>query len=127
VFEHGRSPADAAAVAKAAGIDGVVLADDLHADWLLWEQPTLAGRIAFDVRFELFNAHELRQIQLLRQGSHPVWNRCGATARVVTFSGSSDEADALREHVLAPNSRTFVRTPDFIAVQQPRRTARCVL
>jgi hypothetical protein len=126
-FDHGRSAADAAAVARAAGTDGIVLADDAHADWLLWEQPRLAGRIAFDVRFELLDAHELRQIQLLRGGSHPVWSRCGATARVITFSGADDEAAALREHVLAPGSHTFVRTSTFIAVQQPRSTGRCVL
>jgi hypothetical protein len=126
-FEHGHDPADAAAVAKAAGTDGLVLADDAHADWLLWEQPALAGRVAFDVRFELFNAHELRQIQRLRSGSHPVWRRCGATARVVTFGGSSDEATAQREQVLAPGSRTFVRSSTFVAIQQPRSSRSCVL
>jgi hypothetical protein len=127
-FEHGRSAADAAAVARAAGTDGIVLADDADADWLLWEQPALAGRIAFDVRFELFNLHELRQIQLLRLGSHPVWKRCGATARVVTFAGAADETAVVREHVLAPGSRTIVRRAMFVAIQQPRSSlGRCIL
>ncbi len=32
-----------------------VLATDRHADWLLWKVPGLRGRLAFDVRFELYD------------------------------------------------------------------------
>lgn len=115
----GATPSAAAAVARAAGANGTVLADDTHADWLLWLQPSLAGRVAYDVRFELFNTRELRQIKLLQQASHPVWSRCGSRARVVTFAGPGAERAALREHVLAPGSRTIVRTEGFVAVRQP--------
>ena len=118
-FDRGVAPQAAAAVAAAAGADGTVLADDQHADWLLWLQPSLTGRVAYDVRFELFNGDELRQIQLLHDGSHPVWRRCGSSARVVTFNGPSTEAAALRDHVLAPGSQTIFRSPSFVAVLQP--------
>ena len=60
-------PAAAAAVARAAGPRGTVFADDKHSDWLLWEQPALVGRIAYDVRFELFDAQEMAQIPRLRR------------------------------------------------------------
>jgi hypothetical protein len=33
-----------------------VFATDRHADWLLWKVPGLRGRIAYDVRFELYDA-----------------------------------------------------------------------
>ena len=35
---------------------------DLTADWLLWHQPDLAGRIAYDVRFELLTRQQIDAI-----------------------------------------------------------------
>lgn len=118
-LDGNRSPEAAAAVAQAAGSDGIVLADDLHADWLLWQQPSLAGRIAYDVRFELFDGRELRQLKLLQDASHPVWRRCGVGARIVTFAGLVDARTARREQVLAPAARTIASGKTFVAVAQP--------
>jgi hypothetical protein len=81
-FEQGRSPAAAAAVAAAAGPHGIVLADDDHADWLLWQEPSLEGRVAYDVRFELFDRRELVEIGRL-QVAPSSWAGCGAGVRVV--------------------------------------------
>jgi hypothetical protein len=39
-----------------------VLSDDRYADWLLWEHPELAGRVAYDVRFELFDPDEFETL-----------------------------------------------------------------
>jgi hypothetical protein len=125
-----KTPAAAAAtIARAAGKNGLVVADQAHADWLLWKEPSLVGRVAYDVRFELFTGPELSQIGLLNLGSHPVWLSCGAQARVVTFGGPADEQAAVREDVLAPGSRTIVRRSGLIAVQQPapRPLSRCPL
>jgi len=116
-LDGSRSPAAAAAVARAAGSDGIVLADDEHADWLLWLQPSLTGRIAYDVRFELFDGRELQQLKLLETASRPVWRRCGAAARVVTFAGPTAARAAQR--VLVRGSRTIVRGKTFVAVAQP--------
>jgi hypothetical protein len=112
------SSADAVAVAAAAGAHGVVLADDRHADWLLWEQPSLAGRVAYDIRFELLHDRELRQIVHLRRGLGSAWARCGATATVVTFADADDHRIIEREHVLAPGARTLVARSGFAAVAQ---------
>jgi hypothetical protein len=35
---------------------------DRTADWLLWRIPDLRGRVAYDVRFELYGADELDRI-----------------------------------------------------------------
>jgi mannose/fructose/N-acetylgalactosamine-specific phosphotransferase system component IIC len=118
-IERNRPSAAAAAVAAAAGSHGIVLADDAHADWLLWLQPSLVGRVAYDVRFELFSARELRQIQLLHDASRPIWRRCGATARVVTFESRKDEQAVRAADGLTDRSRTIVSTPSFVAIVQP--------
>src|SRR5437773_1826803 len=43
----------ARATAAAAGPHGRVFATSPYADWVLWTSPQLAGRVAFDARFEL--------------------------------------------------------------------------
>jgi hypothetical protein len=111
--------AAAAAVAAAAGRDGIVLADDLHADWLLWQEPSLAGRVAYDVRFELFNAHELHELDALETPSRAAWARCGGIASVVTFPSRRFSRLIRAEGVLAPGSRTLYSGEDFVAVTQP--------
>lgn len=118
-FDRNSPPEAAAAVAAAAGATGTVLADDEHADWLLWLQPSLTGRVAYDVRFELFSSRELQAIELIHHGSHPIWRRCASQARVVTFDGPKDEEAARRERVLAPGSRTIFRSKTFVALLQP--------
>jgi putative flippase GtrA len=39
-----------------------VFASERYADWLLWEKPELAGRVAFDVRFELYDDEQLEAL-----------------------------------------------------------------
>jgi hypothetical protein len=58
-FVGGFPPAAADAAAVAAGSDGKVMAMSPYADWLLWSKPGLAGRVAFDARFELLTRGQL--------------------------------------------------------------------
>jgi hypothetical protein len=105
----GRWPAKGAeAVAAAAGPRGLVLADDVHSDWLLWEEPGLAGRLAYDVRFELLSAHQLAGLQALRDGRRPA---AAARYRVLTFSNLADGGKLVRgRHVI-------YRSAGFVAVR----------
>ncbi|MGZ4352509.1 MAG: hypothetical protein ACXVZ4_03090 [Gaiellaceae bacterium] len=45
-----------------------VFPNDGWGDWLLWTHPELAGRVAYDVRFELMTHREVRSLALLRSG-----------------------------------------------------------
>jgi hypothetical protein len=56
-------PAGAAqAATRTAGAHGRVFATAPYADWLLWTHPELAGRIAFDGRYELLSRTQLQQL-----------------------------------------------------------------
>ncbi len=63
-FERGydaRALAHVAAVVQ--GQPGVrIYADEHFADWLLWQDPSLAGHIAYDSRLELFTSTQLREV-----------------------------------------------------------------
>jgi len=51
---------------------GTVWASGTYADWLLWKEPSLRGRVAWDSRFELLTESELRQLVVFN-GLDPGW------------------------------------------------------
>ncbi len=83
-YEHGwplRGARAAARAAQASDVKAAVLSSDTYADWLLWKEPSLRGRVASDVRFELLTETEIRSIVLFKShkrgwrgnaGSYPV-------------------------------------------------------
>jgi hypothetical protein len=54
------------AAASAAGAHGKVFANERYADWLVFEHPELAGRIAYDSRFELLTGRQLQSVTEFR-------------------------------------------------------------
>jgi hypothetical protein len=58
-----RFPRTLAQVVHATATGGErVFADDSSADWLLWELPSLRGRVAYDVRFELLTRSQIARL-----------------------------------------------------------------
>jgi hypothetical protein len=60
-----------------------VFADVRYADWLLWRDPGLAGRVAFDARYELLSDDQIRSIRRFNTQQRPDWQRAAAGYRVV--------------------------------------------
>jgi hypothetical protein len=54
------------AAASATTAHGRVFANESYADWLIFEHPQLAGRIAYDSRFELLTGRQLRSVTEFR-------------------------------------------------------------
>ena len=54
--------AAARAASAAAGPHGKIYASSPFSDWLLWSQPRLSGRVAYDARFELLSDAQIRRI-----------------------------------------------------------------
>ena len=50
-----------------------ILVDEAWADWLLYEDPSLAGRIAYDIRYELLTESELDRILTFQREQGPLW------------------------------------------------------
>jgi hypothetical protein len=48
-----------------------VLADERHADFLLWQEPRLVGRLLADVRFEVLTRPELQRLARFEQDPVP--------------------------------------------------------
>jgi hypothetical protein len=89
------------AVQRAAAADpsARIVADVGDADWLLWRDPALRGRVAFDARLELLSAAGIRDIASLLRGSRDSGLRAGAY-RIF----------ALDPHTAGPTVRVLRRT-----------------
>jgi hypothetical protein len=72
-FEHGYDKrALNTVVAEARDHPGVRLFADVHfGDWLLWQAPALAGRVAYDARLELLTTAQLTSLTTLTQTGLP--------------------------------------------------------
>jgi hypothetical protein len=89
-FTRDYPAATANATASAAGSQGRVFADERYADWLIWTHPQLAGRVAYDSRFELLTHRQLRSVTELRnlvQG----WRSTIAGYPVLVLDRSADD------------------------------------
>lgn len=112
-FTRGFPEGAATATAAAAGARGPVLATEDFADWLLWERPELAGRIAFDDRFELLHARELRTIFEIENGySSPRALRGGYSV----FVGSPTFAKRVESRLGRPLRRVY-SSPSVVVLE----------
>jgi hypothetical protein len=80
-------PAAAQAASAAAGPEGRVFATSPYADWLLWSRPVLAGRVAFDARFELLSDEQLESVARVQARSGD-WLKTLSGYRVFVLSNS---------------------------------------
>jgi hypothetical protein len=67
-----------------------LISDQKAADWLLWRDPSLRGRMAFDVRFELLSVETLRRLQRLYLAAGPAWQREARGYRLLILDSKDD-------------------------------------
>jgi hypothetical protein len=67
-----------------------VLAMDRQADWLLWKLPQLRGRIAYDVRFELFDEEFFRRLADFKLQRGDAWKSFADGYQVVVVDERLD-------------------------------------
>lgn len=117
LYPDGGSEAVLAAVRAHPGAR--VFSDDSHADWLLWKQPALAGRIAYDVRFELTTREQLERLVYYKARAGSAWKSAIAGYRILTFDTRNEqklEQGVLRE----PGARVIYHQGDFAVVLRGR-------
>jgi hypothetical protein len=110
----------AAARAVAEQPAALVFADDRTADWLLWEEPSLAGRLAYDVRFELFDDRQFRELLAFRNRVGDRWRRAADGYGVLTLDPRTEPS--LERALLAERgARLVYRAPGLdVLVRAPR-------
>jgi hypothetical protein len=67
-----------------------IFATERYADWLLFEHPSLAGRVAYDVRFEILSRGELQSIAAFRREQGADWMRAADGYSLLVLDPSGD-------------------------------------
>lgn len=66
-----------------------VFASERYADWLLWKEPQLSGRLVYDIRFELFDSKRFAQLAAFHvQGEKS--DEIAAGARLLVLDRQAD-------------------------------------
>ena len=120
-YLHGYPPAAAGAIAAAVEKDPSlrVFAEERFADWLLWQEPQLKGRLAYDVRFELLHAAELKALYRWHEQSTDGWRTASRCCRLLVV-GTRDSPDNEAAYV-ASGARTLFRRHGLAVLLQPQR------
>jgi hypothetical protein len=105
-------PPEAAAVA--ARTDGRVLANVKYADWLLWREPGLAGRLAYDARLELLSRRQILQIYDFGLPDGGSWRAATAGYEVLVLDRSEDRYAI--EGLRAAGARVAYRGADLVVL-----------
>jgi hypothetical protein len=119
-FTRSFPPAAADRVAQVAARNpGVrIFANERFADWLLLEHPELAGRIAFDGRFELLTAKELEGVVNFRAriiGSRKVIR---GYSLLVLDPSTNSEGKVAKQLLAAPTRHIVYRDQHVLVIRQ---------
>jgi hypothetical protein len=104
------------AAARAAGEQGRVFANERYADWLVFEQPQLAGRIAYDSRFELLTSAQLQSVTEFR--SLVAGWRSTINGYSVLVLDKTDDAKPIRALLRAREARVALRRRQVVVLQR---------
>lgn len=92
-----------------------LFATDHDADWLLWRIPSLRGRMAYDVRFELYDRPTLERIIQFDRGRGGDWRSIATGYDIVVLDLTKNGPRRLRALLAEPRA-TLVYSDDRIAI-----------
>ena len=90
-----------------AGSDARVFANSRDADWVLWRVPELRGRVAYDVRFEIYDQETFERIVRFKGEQGDDWKSITDGYEVVVLQTGSDESSHVPDFLADPGARTI--------------------
>ncbi len=99
-----------------------VFADLRFADWLLWRDPRLAGRLAEDARFELLSGSQIDRMQRTFEATGPAWKQGARGYRLVVLDSKADP-DAVTGFLAEPGHRVLYDDGERIVILRPAGSA----
>jgi hypothetical protein len=99
---------------------GRIFANERYADWLIFKDPSLAGRLAYDVRFELLTQRQLQRIVAFRLERGPDWLEATNGYRLLVLDPKSDRG-AVQLLKRKPGTALLYRDGEVVVLE--RRSA----
>jgi len=107
-FESNWPAPAVAAVAEAAEDPGTrVFATSRDADWLLFQIPDLRGRLAYDVRFEIYDRETFERIVRFRGEQGADWKSLADGYEVLVFETDAEPSSHVDDFVSEPGARSL--------------------
>jgi hypothetical protein len=121
-FEDRYPAAAGDAVARAAAADQTarIYADVAYGDWLLWRHPELAGRIAYDARFELLSGRQVFAVYDFNVALGGTWREATRGYRLLLLDGAVSKGP-IRSLERARGARVLYSGSDAVAIQRGDR------
>ncbi|MBV9838860.1 MAG: hypothetical protein JO156_12120 [Solirubrobacterales bacterium] len=99
-----------------------VFADVRFADWLLWYDPALAGRVAYDTRFELLSPPQMNSLVAMFSAIGPDWNQAARGDRLLVLD-RADSPETVRAFLAEPGRRILYDDGTRLVILRAPRVA----
>jgi len=86
-----------------------VFATSRDADWLLFQIPELRGRLAYDVRFEIYDRETFERIVRFRGEQGDDWKSLADGYDVLVFETDENPSSHVGDFLAEPGARTLYR------------------
>jgi hypothetical protein len=107
----------AATTVAAARLHARVFADERYADWLLWMDPSLGGRVAYDARLELLTRGQLARIVALKKGVGPDYAAAASGDRLLMLDDTS-APEGIAEFEREPGATVLYRGSGLVVIER---------
>ena len=94
-----------------------VFANERFADWLIFVDPALAGRVAYDARLELLTTKQFDSIVRFRTESGLDWQRAASGYSLLVLDPSSDQG-AIRFFTHQQGTKVLFRNRDVVVLHR---------
>jgi len=112
-------PALAAVEEAAADPETRVFATSRDADWLLFEIPELRGRLAYDVRFEIYDRETFERIVRFRGEQGADWKTIADGYDVLVFETDQEPSSHVQDFLAEPGARTLYADERITVIRRP--------
>ena len=105
--------------ASAAEPESRVFATSRDADWVLWRVPDLRGRLAYDVRFEIYDQPTFERIVRFRGEQGADWKSLADGYEVVVLETDQEPSSHVEDFLAEPGARVAYQDERVTVVLRP--------
>jgi len=96
-----------------------VFATSRDADWVLWRIPELRGRLAYDVRFEIYDRETFERIVRFRGEQGEDWKSLADGYQIVIFETHQEPSSHVADFLAEPGARSVYADDRVTVILRP--------